>query len=78
MSRQDNPTGFSKAGVGGHATRSMMYLEMRDAYLCHLGRFCQGRRRGEYPGKAYPEQSKEKSPPFIRALWHGLHKNLIP
>ena len=29
MSRQDNPTGFSKAGVGGHAARSMMYLEMR-------------------------------------------------
>jgi len=29
MSKQDNPTGFSKAGVGGHAARSMMYLEMR-------------------------------------------------
>ena len=29
MSKQDNPIGFSKAGVGGHAARSMMYLEMR-------------------------------------------------
>jgi len=26
---QDNPLGFSKAGIGGHAARSMMYLEMR-------------------------------------------------
>jgi hypothetical protein len=29
MPIQDNPLGFSKAGVGGHAARSMMYLEMR-------------------------------------------------
>jgi len=29
MSIQDNPLGFSKAGVGGHSARSMMYLEMR-------------------------------------------------
>ena len=26
---QDNPLGFSKAGLGAHAARSMMYLEMR-------------------------------------------------
>ena len=29
MLTQDNPLGFSKAGVGGHSARSMMYLEMR-------------------------------------------------
>lgn len=29
MSTQDNPLGFSKASLGGHLGRSMMFLEMR-------------------------------------------------
>ncbi len=29
MSIQDNPLGFSKAGLGAHSARSMMFLEMR-------------------------------------------------
>ncbi len=29
MLKLDNPLGFSKAGIGGHSARSMMFLEMR-------------------------------------------------